>query len=387
MSEKTHPVLTISTLVLPKATNSTPALGKFDARLTGLPHSSMTAITLSSSLMSTKERHESPTPVHLRQNLSPPVDFTSHVPPPTKVGNSQLLVQVYAAAVDVSDITALEDKVTADVGKWIPGRSFVGRALVVGQDEESIHRGDIVIGLSDIKKSGALCEYILIDRRRVARIDPTHLTLEQMALLPSQGITALRAISGVVAKGARALVMDADRGVAALIAQAMARQGVHVTAVVAEGTEEEEKEAEARAHAHGASSVLVGTPTSALATLAASSLHVVVDTHGGSRVADAARRALVEGGHVLALCGTKAIQPPNGLRAAFSRRRTAVTVTPIAPAGTGEPAVDIAGLDCRDVLEEPALADLRPVVDPARVVPFERGADVFVRGGVVRIIN
>jgi threonine dehydrogenase-like Zn-dependent dehydrogenase len=59
---------------------------------------------------------------------------------------------VYAVAVDGVDVEALEEKGRGEVGKWVPGRSFVGRCLAVGADEKDVVRGDIVIGLLDIRK-------------------------------------------------------------------------------------------------------------------------------------------------------------------------------------------------------------------------------------------
>ncbi|KAF5361573.1 hypothetical protein D9757_011544 [Collybiopsis confluens] len=58
-----------------------------------------------------------------------------------------------------------------DVGH-IPGRSFVGRVLECGWDvkEEVVRKGEWVVGLLDVKKCGALQEFILADRRRVFRI-------------------------------------------------------------------------------------------------------------------------------------------------------------------------------------------------------------------------
>ena len=93
------------------------------------------------------------TPLHIRR-LDPPVDFSSHLKPPTKIGSGQILVQVYAAAVDEVDIKALEDKGRGDVGKWVPGRSFVGRCIGVGAEEKDVIRGDIVIGIMDVRKVG-----------------------------------------------------------------------------------------------------------------------------------------------------------------------------------------------------------------------------------------
>lgn len=63
-----------------------------------------------------------------------------------------MLVQVYAVAVDQVDVRAVDEKGRGDVGKYVPGRSFVGRALVVGTDEKEVVRGDVVMGLLDIRK-------------------------------------------------------------------------------------------------------------------------------------------------------------------------------------------------------------------------------------------
>ena len=109
-----------------------------------MPHSTMAAIVLS-----TLPHRD--TPQHLR-DMSSGLDFTSHIRPPTKVGNSQLLVQVYATAIDDADMKCLDEKQRADIGKWVPGRSFVGRCLAVGGDEKEIVRGDIVVGLMELKK-------------------------------------------------------------------------------------------------------------------------------------------------------------------------------------------------------------------------------------------
>ena len=118
-----------------------------DPRVLGLPHTTMATLCLSHSA------HRLPaTPEHLRGNLPPPVDFTSHIKPPTKVGNKEILVQVYAVAVDSLDVKIVTEKGKGDVGKWVPGRSFVGRCLSVGGEEKEIVRGEIVVGLLDARK-------------------------------------------------------------------------------------------------------------------------------------------------------------------------------------------------------------------------------------------
>ncbi|KAJ3517565.1 hypothetical protein NLJ89_g420 [Agrocybe chaxingu] len=114
----------------------------------------------------------------------------------------------------------------ADVG-YIPGRSFVGRVLECGWDvrDEVIRKGEWVAGLLDVRKCGALAEFIVVDRHRLHRVphprkgnpaqdsdspaspvwlasptstqgirSPATLTLEELALLPLCGLSAYRAV-------------------------------------------------------------------------------------------------------------------------------------------------------------------------------------------------
>ncbi|WVQ99409.1 hypothetical protein IAU59_006542 [Kwoniella sp. CBS 9459] len=403
-----------------------PAKSRFelDSRILGIPHATMASITLST----THAKH-SATPAHLRDQLPSLVDFNSHLKPPTKVNDHQLLVQVYAVAIDQVDVNALDDKGRGDVGKWVPGRSFVGRALVVGADEKEVVRGDIVMGLVDVRRSGALCEYIVVDRRRISRAPfPTQLTLEQLSLLPLQGIAAARAVRGHLIRHSRALIMDAHTGIAALVCQELSRAGVHVTAVIPGG--DDSHDAHRLCLSNGARGVLMGSPASVMLNMEEMAWDYVFDTHGGQRVYDAARKMLKDGGKIVSIVKPETAFPsappqlssrPSGiktLRAAFTSKRKEskfIVFEYLAPSGTGEPEVDSSGMDCRDVMEEPCMAIFKPHLpenallsdqggmyggpqqhqqqqqEVKSVVHFERGAEVFKRNWrgyrVVRVIN
>lgn len=140
-----------SNLILPsgayRPTDPSKSANLIDSRILGLPHATMASIVLSTSAY-----RIAATPAHLRHQIPPPVDFASHLLPPTKVSDSQILIQVYAVGVDALDVSTTYEKGKVDVGKWVPGRSFVGRCLQIGADEKDIVRGDIVIGLVDVKK-------------------------------------------------------------------------------------------------------------------------------------------------------------------------------------------------------------------------------------------
>lgn len=144
-------------------------------------------------------------------------------------------------------------------------------------------------------QSGALSEYILCDRRRLARAPyPTNLSLEQMALLPLHGIAAARAIRTHLDRNSRALIMDAHTGIAALICQAMSKAGVNVTAVIGGG--DDHHEAQTLCMNHGAKGVLTGSAAAILLGLDEGGWDFVLDTQGSQRVFDAAKRILKDGG-------------------------------------------------------------------------------------------
>ncbi|KAK0498340.1 hypothetical protein EDD18DRAFT_85026 [Armillaria luteobubalina] len=55
---------------------------------------------------------------------------------------------------------------------FVPGRSFVGRVLESGWEvkEEVAKKGDWVIGLLDVRKCGALQEFVIVDRHRIYKV-------------------------------------------------------------------------------------------------------------------------------------------------------------------------------------------------------------------------
>lgn len=126
---------------------------RLDHRVLGMPHATMCSIALSSSAhLHSRRSGSSATPAHLRGNLPSPVDFSSQHKPPGKVGDTQVLVQVYAVAIDHVDVEVTSDKSKGEVGKWVPGRSFVGRCIATGAEERDIVRGDLVMGLLEVRK-------------------------------------------------------------------------------------------------------------------------------------------------------------------------------------------------------------------------------------------
>lgn len=105
---------------------------------------------------------EAETPAHLLEVLPLPVAFTAHIPPPSYVPSSYVLLQVFAVGIDSLDSLLVRDKVSAGLGAgkgknsagYIPGRSLVGRVIECGWEVNGdvCKKGEWVIGLLDVKK-------------------------------------------------------------------------------------------------------------------------------------------------------------------------------------------------------------------------------------------
>ncbi|KAF7330851.1 hypothetical protein MVEN_02424500 [Mycena venus] len=150
-------------------------------------------------------------------NQPPRLGFTHYRAPPT-VPKAGVLVQVWAVGLDAVDLRLLgvhtparheftrsrtqsfgrfvgrtiARRTASDVSSviekdkepghpspqvgFIPGRSFVGRVLECGWEvrDEIVRRGEWVVGLLDIRKSGALAEFITVDRHRIHRVPHPH---------------------------------------------------------------------------------------------------------------------------------------------------------------------------------------------------------------------
>ncbi|KAI0035631.1 hypothetical protein K488DRAFT_82820 [Vararia minispora EC-137] len=110
-----------------------------------------------------------------KTNLAAELALTSHRSPPSYVPNSHVLVQVYAVALEGLDLRLAKEEGAG----FVPGRAVVGRVVEAGVEVsgEEGKRGEWVVGLADVKKCGALAEFILLDRHRVHRVpQPTNST-------------------------------------------------------------------------------------------------------------------------------------------------------------------------------------------------------------------
>ncbi|PWN35631.1 uncharacterized protein FA14DRAFT_44833 [Meira miltonrushii] len=220
------------------------------------------------------------------------MSLTSHTPPPRKLGSTQLLVQMIACSIDEMDRLLLREKVRSENAfGFIPGRSFCGRVMETGWEVKRMRMGDIVFGLQSSRKCGALAEFMTIEEDLTAKAPEDCLTMEQIAALPSVGVMAHQLMTNhcsQLKRGSRVLILNAHDGVGLLTMQECATLGLIIVAhcpnQVTDGV--------AICEANGAHEVIIGEPLWALNTLHESSFDLVVDTVGGRRVYDAARRIL-----------------------------------------------------------------------------------------------
>ncbi|KIP09818.1 hypothetical protein PHLGIDRAFT_28790 [Phlebiopsis gigantea 11061_1 CR5-6] len=231
---------------------------------------------------------ESLTPAHLLSTLPIPVAYLSHLPPPSYVPPSYVLVQVFAVGLDSLDSLLVQEKTVngAKSAGFIPGRSIVGKAIEVGWEVKAdvCRRGEWIIGLLDVKQSGALAEFIVIERHRIHRapqplsrpgtlfpsirhshvrtkslpsqfnrhpfaqmhqdlLAPIAMSIEELAVLPICGVPAYRAIrtfADVISpakprpnnadsgRRARILVLQGHDGPGAIAVQMLSYKGVQV---------------------------------------------------------------------------------------------------------------------------------------------------------------
>ena len=110
----------------------------------------------------------------------------------------------------------------------VPGRDLAGTIVAVGSSVTRFAMGDTVFGIG----TGSFAEYAAAREDKLART-PTNLTLEQAAVVPISGLTALHALrdAGHVEAGQRVLIVGASGGVGSYAVQIAKSFGANVTGV------------------------------------------------------------------------------------------------------------------------------------------------------------
>ncbi|MEO6125101.1 MAG: NAD(P)-dependent alcohol dehydrogenase [Ilumatobacteraceae bacterium] len=110
----------------------------------------------------------------------------------------------------------------------VPGRDLAGTIVAVGSSVTRFAVGDTVFGIG----SGSFAEYAAAREDKLART-PTNLTLEQAAVVPISGLTALHALrdAGHVEAGQNVLIVGASGGVGSYAVQIAKSYAADVTGV------------------------------------------------------------------------------------------------------------------------------------------------------------
>ena len=156
------------------------------------------------------------------------------LPAPTP-GPGQVLVEVVATAVNLSDWESLTGKPAyARVGgllaprRRVLGSDFAGRVVGVGADVTGFGVGDEVYG-DNLQLKGGFAEYAVAPSSVLARKPPS-LSFAQAATIPQSGAIAVQAIAKARA-GERMLINGAGGGTGAFAIQLAKASGLHITGV------------------------------------------------------------------------------------------------------------------------------------------------------------
>ncbi|KAK4052098.1 hypothetical protein OIV83_002392 [Microbotryomycetes sp. JL201] len=305
--------MAIASNMAPTTTQSEPAAGMM-ATLS-ISATALMRPTASSSGFSLFRRMEPPiaSSAAASRMFEPTRDLTYSTlqPLPKKVKSDEVMVQVFAAGLDRLDIERTKEMASRQDGfGFVPGRAFYGKVLDTGIEIKLVKRGDLVFGLMPMKKSSTLSEVITVPKDRVT-IAPSasQLTVEQIASLPVTAVPALQAMETIcdqLPRGSKILILNAHEGVGALSVQLAdyLRPSkdlfvvAHCPITAYEGAE--------YCRAAGASHVIVDEPLATLNGLHESEFDVVIDTIGGRRLYDAARRVLHHTGTFISTVGDSA---------------------------------------------------------------------------------
>jgi NADPH:quinone reductase-like Zn-dependent oxidoreductase len=161
--------------------------------------------------------------------------------PVPEVGASEVLVEVYAAAVTPGELAWDETWQSADGADRtpvIPSHEFSGVIAQVGGDVSSLTPGSQVYGLIDFNHDGAAAEFVSLPREAVVP-RPVRLSHVESAALPLAALTAWQALSdhARLQPGERAFIQGGAGGVGSLAVQFAKALGAEVTATASEDDE------------------------------------------------------------------------------------------------------------------------------------------------------
>lgn len=163
-------------------------VAKKTSRRFSLFRSSTTAATSSSTAGRGGRRRFDPTLDLLYER----VDGAAHR---KRLRSDQVVVETIAVGLDRWDVEKVWSNADSPSGAgWIPGRAVYGKVVARGEGVSRVKNGDLVWGLTTLKKSSTLAGVVTLDRDHVSLapvIREGH-AVEQLAGLPADAVTAMQ---------------------------------------------------------------------------------------------------------------------------------------------------------------------------------------------------
>ena len=158
--------------------------------------------------------------------------------PIPQIEADEVLIRVEAAGVGAWDPVEREGRFVEIMGTkptfpYVLGTDGAGTIAAVGKDVNRFKEGDrVYAGELANPKGGFYAQYVAIKADNVSRI-PGHLSLEQAAVLPTDGLTALTGLAKVLGSkaGESLMVYGASGGIGHLALQLAKRLGAKVFAI------------------------------------------------------------------------------------------------------------------------------------------------------------
>jgi len=152
-----------------------------------------------------------------------------------KPAASEVLIRVRAASVNPIDWKIREGMMQAMLGETFPmvlGRECAGDVVETGVAVKHFKKGDQVVAIPDIRRTGSFAEYVVAPEQSVYP-KPGNISFEEAATIPIAGLTALRSLrdAGKISAGKKALVIGAAGGVGHFAIQIAKIFGAVTTAV------------------------------------------------------------------------------------------------------------------------------------------------------------
>ena len=158
--------------------------------------------------------------------------------PIPQIEAQEVLIRVKAAGVGAWDPFEREGRFVEIMGvkpsfPYVLGTDGAGTIAAVGKDVKRFKEGDQVYAAELVNpKGGFYAQYAAVKSDNVSLI-PGHLTIEQAAVLPSDGLTALTGLEKVIGlkSGESLMVFGASGGIGHLALQLAKRLGANVFAI------------------------------------------------------------------------------------------------------------------------------------------------------------